>query len=72
MVLVITDHRSEFPGLSGLAGNSFYVMAISAANERVLSIDHHVVNSRRANLKESLSEGHTFFNSAEKNAQKFD
>ena len=41
--------------------DTFCVMANRTFNERLLhSIDDHVVNSRRANLKESLSEGHTF------------
>ena len=41
-------------------------MATGAANERVFSIDGHVVNSKWATLKEFLSEGHKllFFNSA--------
>ena len=48
------DHRLEFLGLSYLAGNTFCVMATSAANdERVFSIDDHVVNSRRETLKSS-------------------
>jgi len=41
-------------------------MATIADNERVFCIDDHVVNSRRANPNELLSERHTvlFFNSA--------
>jgi len=39
-------------------------MVASTANEQVFSIDDHVLNNRRANLKESLSEQRTFFNSA--------
>jgi len=48
-------------------------MANRAANERVFSIDDHVVNSRRAYLKEFLSERHTLFQQCfEKEALKFD
>jgi len=39
----------EFAVLSGLAGNAFWVMITSAANELVFSIDDNAVNSRRAN-----------------------
>jgi len=58
------DHRLEFPDLSDLARNAFWVMATSAANERVFSIDGHVVNSRRANLKSSSVNDILFFSSA--------
>ena len=61
------DHRFVFSVLSGFAGNTFCVMATSAANERLCSIDDDVVNSRRANLKEFFSKRHTFFNSALRN-----
>jgi len=51
----------------------FSVMVTSTANERVFSIDDHVVNSRRANLKEFLGERHTLFQQcSEKEALKFD
>jgi len=54
------DHRFVFSVLSSFAGTTFCVMATSAANERVCSIDDDVVNSRRANLKEFFSKRHTF------------
>jgi len=48
-------------------------MATSAANERVFGIDDHVVNSRRANLKELLSERPVLFHQcSQKEALKFD
>jgi len=48
------------------------VMATSGANERVFSINDHVVNSRRANLKESFSERYNFFKKCcEKEVLKF-
>jgi len=48
-------------------------MATSAANELVFSIDDHVVNCRRANLEEFLSERHILFQQcSEKEALKFD
>jgi len=65
----------EFPGLSHLAGNKFCVMATSAANEWVFSIDDHVVNSRSAKLKEFLSERQTLLQQCsekEKETLKFD
>ena len=45
------DLRLEFLVLSDLARNTFCVMATSAANEWVFSMDGHVMNSRRSNLK---------------------
>jgi len=67
------DHRLEFPGLSGLVGNTFCVMATRASNERVFSIDDHVVNSRREHLKEVLGKRHAIFQQcSEKEALKFD
>jgi len=70
----IGDNRLEFPGLSDLAGIALCVMATSAANEReFIIIDDHVVNSRRANLKEFFGERHTLFQQrSEKEAPKFD
>ena len=50
------DYRSEFPALNDLARKTFCVMATSPANARVLIIDGRVVNSRRENLKEFVSE----------------
>jgi len=48
-------------------------MSTIADIERVFSIDHQVVNSRRANLKEFLSEQHILFQQcSEKEALKFD
>ena len=44
-----------------LAGNTFCVIATTAANEGVFIIDDHVVNSRKANLKEFFSERQTLF-----------
>jgi len=40
------DHRLEFPGLSDFARNTFSVMATSAANERVFSVNGHSVKSK--------------------------
>jgi len=63
----------KFPDIRDLAGNTFYVMTTSAANERVSNIDDHVVNSRSANLQEFVSERHTLFQQySEKKAMKFD
>jgi len=54
---------SSLQVLVNLAGNMFYVTATSAANssERVFSIDDHVVDSKRANLKDFFSERLTLF-----------
>jgi len=36
-------------------------MATSAANERVFSMDSYMVNSRRANLQDFISERHSLY-----------
>jgi len=40
------NNRLEFTDLSDLARNRFCAMAISAANDRVFSVDGHFSNSR--------------------------
>ena len=63
----------EFPAFSDLAVKTFCVMETSAANEGLFLNDDHVMNSRRANLKEFLSERHTLFQQcSEKEALKVD
>jgi len=47
------DHRLEFPAVSDLARNTFWVMAARAANKRVFAVVGHFVNSRTENLKSS-------------------
>jgi len=53
------DNRLEFTALSDLAGNTFCVMATSAANKQMLSM-----------VGEFLCERHTLFNSALKAEKK--
>jgi len=67
----------EFPDFSDLARNTFCVMAASTVNERVFSMNGHVVNSKRANLNRSPVNDILFFNSrrtlkAEKETLKVD
>ena len=51
----------------------FCVMATIAVNQRVVSVDGHVVNSSRENLNEFLRERHTLFpHCPEKEGLKFD
>ena len=57
------DYRLKFPGLSDLAGNTFCVIAASAANERVFSVDDPVVSSRRVIYKSSSVNDILLFNS---------
>jgi len=54
------DHRLKFPALSDLAGNTFCVMATSAASERVFNMTRNVVNSTRSKYKEFVSERQSF------------
>jgi len=51
--VVARPYRLEFRAPSGLARNAFCVMATRGANERVFSMDGHVMKSRSANLKSS-------------------
>jgi len=53
----------EFPALSDVAINAFWVMTSSATSERVCSMAGYVVNSRRANLKSSPGGDTRYLNS---------
>jgi len=59
--VVPRPHNGASAATNDLTRSAFCVMATSAANERVFSMDSYMVNSRRANLQDFISEPHSLY-----------